>query len=70
LIVLFHEKQFRDLHVSASACFPACHLSHRFPEHFLLVSPLAAVAEDVLPRLEQCPFTPPAFIVLSVAELI
>jgi hypothetical protein len=38
LIALFHGKQLRDLHVSASARFPACHLSHRFPECFLLVS--------------------------------
>jgi len=68
LVALFHRKQLRDLHVSASACFPARHLSHRLPECFLLVSPPAAMAEEVLPRLGRCPFTPPAFIVLSVAE--
>jgi len=68
LIAFFHGKQLRDLHVSASARFPACHLSHRFPECFLLVSPPAAMAEEVLPRLGHCPCTPPAFIVLSVAE--
>jgi len=51
LIALFHGKQLRDLHVSVSARFPARHLPHRFPEHFLLVSPPAAVAEEVLPRL-------------------
>jgi hypothetical protein len=39
--------------MSASACFP---------EHFLLVSPPAAVAEEVLRRLGRCPFTPPAFV--------
>jgi hypothetical protein len=68
LIALFHGKQLRDLHVSASARFPARHLSHRLPERFLLVSPLAAMAEDVLPRLDRCPFPPPAFIILSVTE--
>jgi hypothetical protein len=50
LIALFHRKQLRDLHVSASARFPARHLSHRFPECFLLASPPAAMAEEVLPR--------------------
>ena len=68
LITLFHGKQLWDLHVSASACIPARHLSHRFPEGFLLVSPPAAMAEEVLPRLGRCPCTPLAFIVLSVAE--
>jgi hypothetical protein len=52
LVALFHGKQLRDLHVSASARFPARHLSHRFPERFLLVSPPAVVAEEVLPRIE------------------
>jgi len=69
LIALFHGKQLRDLHVSASACFPALGLSHRFPERALLVSPPAAVAEEVLPLLGHCPFTPPALVVLSVTEL-
>jgi len=68
LIALFHGQQFRDLLVTASACVPACHLSHRLPEHCLLVSPLAAVAEEVLPRLGHCPFSPPALVILSVAE--
>jgi hypothetical protein len=35
LIAFFHGKQLRDLHVSASARFPARRLSHRFPECFL-----------------------------------
>jgi len=54
--------------MSASARFPARHLSHRFPKRFLLVSPPAAVAEEVLPRPGRCFFTPPALVVLSVAE--
>jgi len=68
LVAFFHGKQLGNLHMSASACFPACHLSHCFLEHFLLVSPPAVVAEEVLPRLGHCPFTPPAFVVISVAE--
>jgi len=66
-IAQFHGKQLRDLHVSASARFPACHLSHRHQEYFLPVSTLAAMAEEVLPSLGRRPFTPPAFNVLSVA---
>ena len=52
----------------ASARFPACCLSHCFPECLLLVFPSAAVAEEVLPRLGHSPSTPPAFVVVSVAE--
>ena len=52
----------------ASARFPACCLSHRFTESLLLVFPSAAVAEEVLPRLGNSPSTPPAFLVVSVAE--
>ena len=33
-----------------------------------MVSPTAAVAEQVLPRLGHCPSTPPAYVVISVAE--
>jgi len=67
-IAFFHGKQLRDLHVSASALFPACHLSHRFPECFLLVSPPAAGAEEALQRLGRYPWTQQATMVLSVAE--
>ena len=31
LVALFHGKQLRDLHVSASARFPARRFSHRLP---------------------------------------
>jgi len=68
LIAHFHGKQLRDLHVSASARFPARHLPHLFPEYFLLVFPPAAVAEEVLPRLGHYPLAPPASVVLSVTE--
>jgi len=68
LIAFIHGKQLRDLHVSVSTHFPAHHLPYRFPEYFLLVSPPAAMAEEVLPCLGCYPYTPPAFVVLSVAE--
>jgi hypothetical protein len=68
LITLFHGKQLIVLHMSASAYFPAFSFSHRFPEHNLLVSPLAAVAEEVCPHLSHYPSTPPALVVLSVTE--
>jgi len=68
LIALFHGKQLRDLHVSASARFPAHHLTHCLPECFLLVSPPAAMVDEVLSCLDRCPFTSPAFIIVSVAE--
>jgi len=70
-IALLHGEQLRDLHVSASArtlsrCFP-----HLCPERLLLVSPLAAVAEEMLPRLGHCPASgagPPTFDVVSVSK--
>jgi len=73
LIALLHGEQLRELHVSASArsrsrCFP-----HPFPERLLVVSPSAAVADEMLPRLGNRPAaaaTPPAFVVLSVSELV
>jgi len=49
-IALFHRKQLWDLHVSASAYFPAHQLSHSFPEGVLMVCPPAAMAEEGLPR--------------------
>jgi hypothetical protein len=69
LITVFHGKQLKDLHMSASASFPALGLSHHCPESALLVSPLAAVAEEVLWCLGNCPITPAALVVLSVTEL-
>jgi hypothetical protein len=51
LVAFLHGKQLRNLHMSASARFPACGLSHRLPERLLLVFPSAAVAEEMLPRL-------------------
>jgi len=54
--------------VPASARFPACCLSHCYPQCLLLVIPSAAVAEEVLPRLGHSPSTPPAFVVVSVAK--
>ena len=54
--------------MSTSACFPARRLPHPLPQFFLVISPPAAVAEEVLPRLGHCPSTPPALVVVSVAE--
>jgi len=71
LITLFHRKQHRDLHMSASACFPARRLSHRLPQYLLLVSPPAAVAEQVFPRLGRhsaSATAPWVFVVLSVPK--
>jgi hypothetical protein len=69
-ITHFHEIQLRDLHVSASARFPSRCLPYRFPERFLLVFPLAAVAEEVFSCLGRSASTaaPPAFVVVSVPE--
>jgi hypothetical protein len=39
------------LHVSASARCPSRSFPHLFPERLLLVSPLAAVVEEMLPHL-------------------
>jgi hypothetical protein len=72
LITFVSGKQLRDLHVSASARFPARCLSHRFPQCFLLLSPSAAVAEEVFPHVGRRPAStaaPPAFVVLTMAEL-
>jgi len=72
LIALLHGEQLRDLHVSASARSPSRCFPHLFPERFLLVSPPAAVAEEMLPRLGNRPTSaaaPPAFVVVSVSEL-
>jgi len=71
LIAVLHGDQLRDLHVSASAPSPSRCFPHLFPEHFLLVSPSAAVADEMLPRLGHCPAsaaTPPPFVVVSVSE--
>jgi DNA-binding transcriptional LysR family regulator len=71
LIALLHGEQLRDLQVSASARSPSSCFPHLFPERFLLASPSAAVAEQVLSRLGHCPTSaaaPPAFVVVSVSE--
>jgi hypothetical protein len=68
LVALLYGEKLRDLHVPESPRFPACFLSHCFPECLLLVIPSAAVAGEVLPRLGYGPSTPPAFVVVSVAE--
>jgi len=68
LVAHLYGKKLRDLHLPASARFSACCLSHCLPECLLLVFPSAAVAEEVLPHLGHSPSTPPAFIVISVAE--
>jgi hypothetical protein len=52
----------------ASACVPACCFSHCLPEYLLLVFPSGAVAEAVLLGLGHSPSTPPAFVIISVAE--
>jgi len=52
----------------ASARFQARCLPHHLPQFFLVISPPAAVEEEVLPRLEHCPSTPPALVVISVAK--
>jgi len=57
-------------HMSVYACILACHLSHCFPECVWLVSGLVAEVEEVLPGLGRCAFTPPASIILSMAEQI
>ena len=54
--------------MSASARVPARRLPHRLPQFFLMISPPAAVAEEVLPGQGHCPSTPPALVVISVAE--
>jgi len=68
LVALTYGEKLRDLNVSASAHVSSRRLSHRLPELWLLGFPLAAVAEEVLPCVEHCPNTPPAFVVISVAE--
>jgi hypothetical protein len=69
-IAFLHGEQLRDLHVSASARFPSRRFSHLFPEHFLLVIPSAAVAEEMFPCLGRSASAaaPPAFVVVSVSE--
>jgi hypothetical protein len=57
-----------DLHVAASARFPARPLSQRLALFSRVVSLPATVAEEVLPRFGQSPSTPPAFVVVSVTE--
>jgi hypothetical protein len=51
LIAFFRGEELRDLHMPASARFPSRGLSDRLPELCLLVSPPAAVAEEMLPHL-------------------
>jgi len=54
--------------MSTSARFPARRLPHRHPPIFLVISPPAAVVEEVLRHPGRCPSTPPALVVISVAE--
>jgi len=71
LITLVSGKQLRDLHESAFARFPARRLSPHFPQCFVLLSPPAAVAEEVFPHLGRPPSSttaPPAFVALTMAE--
>jgi len=71
LIALLHGEQLRDLHVPASARSPSRCFPHLFPEHFLLVSPSAAVVEEMLPHQGYRPAStaaPPALVVFSVTE--
>jgi hypothetical protein len=68
-IALLHGEQLRDSHVSARS--PPCRFSHLFPEHFLLVFPSAAVAEEMFPRLGHRPASAaalPALVIISVSE--
>jgi hypothetical protein len=51
LITLFHGEQLRDLHVSASACYPALGLSHRFPERALLAGNIVKATVTMFQRL-------------------
>jgi hypothetical protein len=70
-IALLHGEQLRDLHVSASARSPSCCLPHLLPERSLLVTPSAAVAEEMLLRLGYRPASaaaPPAPVVVSLSE--
>jgi len=67
LIALLHGEQLRDLHASASARSPSRCCPHPFPQRFLLVSPSAAVEEEMLPRLGYSPTSaaaPPSFVVI------
>jgi hypothetical protein len=68
LFTLFNGKALRDRHVPASASNPARLLSHRIPSCSLVVYLPAAVAKEVVPRQGHNPSTPPAFVVISVAE--
>jgi hypothetical protein len=54
-ITLLHRKQFGYLHVPASSRFPASFPPDRFPQLPLLILPLLAVAEEMLPRLGRLP---------------
>ena len=54
--------------MSAPARIPARLLPHGLPQFILVISPQAAVVEEVLPRLGHCPATPPALVVIWVAE--
>jgi len=70
LVACLHGEQLRNLHVSASAQFPAHHLPHRFPEHFLLVFLPGAVAKEMFSRVH-CSVSasaPPALVIFLVSE--
>jgi hypothetical protein len=71
LFAFLYGEQLRDFHMSASPSSPSRCLPHRLPERSLLVSPLAAVVEEMLPRLgygRASATAPPALVVFSVSE--
>jgi hypothetical protein len=72
LATLIDGIQLRDQHVSASACIPAHDLSHRIPLCLSLVSPPAAVPEQVFQHLGHYPGsapTPKALVIRSMADM-
>jgi hypothetical protein len=54
--------------MSASASFPVRRRPYHLPGFSLVTFPPAAVAEDVFARLGHCLSTPPALVIISVAE--
>jgi len=67
LIAYLHREEFRYLHVPAPAFFPANFPPNCFSQFVLLILPLSAVAEEILPCLGHLP-TLPALIIASLAE--
>ena len=70
-IALLHGEQLRDLYVLAPARSPSRCFPHIFPERLLLVSPWAAVAEEMLPHQgyrAASATAPSAFVVFTVSN--